>query len=101
MTPDRHAAVRRVLWAVLLANLAVIAAKVWIGLRSGSLAVLGDAAHSGYPVGGTAMNAGILDAEVRLLGNDALLEWTREGEGLAVNLPELPEAPAHALRISS
>jgi len=45
--PDRHAAVRRVLWAVLLANLAVIAAKVWIGLRSGSLAVLGDAAHSG------------------------------------------------------
>lgn len=47
MTPDRHAAVRRVLWAVLLANLAVIAAKLWIGLRSGSLAVLGDAAHSG------------------------------------------------------
>jgi len=47
VTPDRHAAVRRVLWAVLLANLAVIIAKVWIGLRSGSLAVLGDAAHSG------------------------------------------------------
>ena len=47
MTPDRHAAVRRVLWGVLLANLAVIAAKVWVGLRSGSLAVLGDAAHSG------------------------------------------------------
>ncbi|MGB5302620.1 MAG: cation diffusion facilitator family transporter [Gemmatimonadota bacterium] len=47
MTSDRHAAVRRVLWAVLLANLAVIIAKVWIGLRSGSLAVLGDAAHSG------------------------------------------------------
>jgi cation diffusion facilitator family transporter len=45
--PGRHAAVRRVLWAVLLANLAVIGAKLWIGLRSGSLAVLGDAAHSG------------------------------------------------------
>jgi cation diffusion facilitator family transporter len=47
VTEDRHAAVRRVLWAVLLANLVVIAAKVWIGVRSGSLAVLGDAAHSG------------------------------------------------------
>ena len=47
MTPDRHAAVRRVLWAVLLANLAVIVAKVWVGVRSGSLAILGDAAHSG------------------------------------------------------
>ncbi len=47
MKPDRHAAVRRVLWAVLFANLAVIVAKVWIGVRSGSLAVLGDAAHSG------------------------------------------------------
>lgn len=44
---DRHASVRRVLWAVLFANLAVIAAKLWIGVRSGSLAVLGDAAHSG------------------------------------------------------
>jgi cation diffusion facilitator family transporter len=43
----RHAAVRRVLWTVLLANLVVIAAKVWVGIRSGSLAVLGDAAHSG------------------------------------------------------
>lgn len=47
MTLDRHAAVRRVLWAVLFANLAVIAAKIWVGVRSGSLAVLGDAAHSG------------------------------------------------------
>ncbi|MDP2471873.1 MAG: cation diffusion facilitator family transporter [Candidatus Palauibacterales bacterium] len=47
LRPDRHAAVRRVLWAVLLANLAVVAAKVWVGVRSGSLAVLGDAAHSG------------------------------------------------------
>ena len=31
----------------MFANLAVIVAKVWIGVRSGSLAVLGDAAHSG------------------------------------------------------
>lgn len=45
--PDRTAAVRRVLWAVLFANLAVILIKVAVGLRSGSIAVLGDAAHSG------------------------------------------------------
>jgi cation diffusion facilitator family transporter len=32
---------------VLLANVAVIVAKLWIGLRSGSISVLGDAAHSG------------------------------------------------------
>lgn len=47
VTAERYAAVRRVLWLVLFANLAVIAAKLWVGLRSGSLAVLGDAAHSG------------------------------------------------------
>lgn len=35
------------LWWVLGANLAVIGAKLWVGLRSGSVAVLGDAAHSG------------------------------------------------------
>lgn len=38
---------RRVLWAVLAANLAVVAAKLWVGLRSDSIAVLGDAGHSG------------------------------------------------------
>jgi cation diffusion facilitator family transporter len=32
---------------VLLANLAVVVAKLAIGLRSGSIAILGDAAHSG------------------------------------------------------
>jgi cation diffusion facilitator family transporter len=37
----------RVLWWVLAANLAVIVAKVVVGLESGSIAVLGDAAHSG------------------------------------------------------
>lgn len=44
---DRRLAVRRVLWLVLLANVAVILAKLFIGLRSGSIAILGDAAHSG------------------------------------------------------
>jgi cation diffusion facilitator family transporter len=44
---DRTAAVRRVLWGLLFANLAVVAAKGIIGLTAGSLAVLGDALHSG------------------------------------------------------
>ncbi len=44
---DRHGRVRRILLWVLLANVAVIAAKLTVGLRSGSIAVLGDAAHSG------------------------------------------------------
>lgn len=43
----RRGKVRRVLWGVLVANLFVIAAKVVVGLRTGSIAVLGDAAHSG------------------------------------------------------
>ena len=47
MSGDRQAAVRKVLWVVLGANLTVIAVKVWIGMRAGSLAILGDAAHSG------------------------------------------------------
>lgn len=42
-----HSAVRRVLWWVLAANLAVVVAKLVVGLRAGSIAVLGDAAHSG------------------------------------------------------
>lgn len=40
------AAVRRVLIGLLGANLAVVAAKLFVGLVSGSLAVLGDALHS-------------------------------------------------------
>ena len=44
---DRHGRVRRILLWVLLANVGVIAAKLIVGLRSGSIAVLGDAAHSG------------------------------------------------------
>ena len=39
--------VRRVLTWVLVANLAVMGAKLFVGLRSGSIAVFGDAAHSG------------------------------------------------------
>ena len=44
---DRAAAVRRVLWGLLVANLAVVVAKGIIGLTAGSLAVLGDTLHSG------------------------------------------------------
>lgn len=44
---DRRRSVIRVLWWVLLANLAVIFAKLVVGLQSGSISVLGDAAHSG------------------------------------------------------
>lgn len=43
----RRVSVRRVLGWVLAANLAVIAAKILIGVRSLSIAVLADAAHSG------------------------------------------------------
>ncbi|TFG64679.1 MAG: cation transporter [Gemmatimonadales bacterium] len=40
--------IRRVLYLVLVANLLVAGAKLFIGWRTGSLAVLGDAAHSGF-----------------------------------------------------
>lgn len=43
---DRTALVRRVLVGLLVANLAVVGAKLAVGLASGSLAVLGDALHS-------------------------------------------------------
>lgn len=43
----RRDEVRRVLWWVLAANLVVILGKLVVGLRSGSISVLGDAAHSG------------------------------------------------------
>ena len=42
----RRLGVRRVLWVVLAANILVIGAKLAVGLRSGSIAVLGDAGHS-------------------------------------------------------
>jgi cation diffusion facilitator family transporter len=44
--PDRAAAIRRVLLGLLVANLAVVAVKVVIGVKTGSLSVLGDAVHS-------------------------------------------------------
>lgn len=44
---ERRRAVARVLFWVLAANLAVVAAKLVVGIRSGSIAVLGDSAHSG------------------------------------------------------
>lgn len=43
---DRTAAVRRVLRGLLIANLAVVAAKATIGAFANSLAVVGDAVHS-------------------------------------------------------
>src|SRR5262245_47704605 len=43
---DRASAARRVLRGVLVANIAVVVAKTIIGVFAGSLAVLGDAAHS-------------------------------------------------------
>jgi cation diffusion facilitator family transporter len=46
-TDGRRRQVRRVLWWVLAANLLVIVAKLVVGLRSGSIAILGDAGHSG------------------------------------------------------
>lgn len=45
-TDGRSAAIRRVFLGLLVANLAVVGAKVAIGLKAGSLAVLGDAVHS-------------------------------------------------------
>lgn len=45
-SPDRPALVQRVLLGLLVANLAVVGAKFIIGVRAGSLAVLGDAVHS-------------------------------------------------------
>jgi cation diffusion facilitator family transporter len=44
--PDRAAAIRRVFLGLLVANVAVVAAKIVIGIHTGSLSVLGDAIHS-------------------------------------------------------
>ena len=44
--PDRATAIRRVLLGLLVANVAVVTVKVLIGVRTGSLSVLGDAIHS-------------------------------------------------------
>jgi len=47
----RTRAVRRVLWGILLANLVVVITKAAVGVRSGSLAVLGDTIHSAIDAG--------------------------------------------------
>jgi len=43
---DRATRIRWVLWVLLIANVAVVIVKFAIGVRTGSLAVLGDAVHS-------------------------------------------------------
>ncbi|MEJ2370415.1 MAG: hypothetical protein P8Y07_06170, partial [Gemmatimonadales bacterium] len=49
-TDGRRRQVRRVLWWILAANVLVIIAKLAVGLRSGSIAVLGDAGQVFYRV---------------------------------------------------
>ena len=44
---DRQDRVRRILLWILWANLILVGVKIWVGSVIGSLAVLGDAAHSG------------------------------------------------------
>ncbi len=39
------------------------------------------------------------DLHVELLGNTATLEWAQTDAGLAITLPDLPDAPAHSLRL--
>ena len=38
-------------------------------------------------------------ARVRLLGHDADLTWTQSGSDLSIQLPALPDSPAHSLQI--
>jgi alpha-L-fucosidase len=40
-------------------------------------------------------------ATIHLLGKDRALDWSQEGENLAITLPEgLPESPAYTLRLT-
>ena len=63
-SPGRSSAIRRVFLGLLVANLAVVAVKVVIGLKTSSLAVLGDAVHSSFD----ALNNVIFIALMRLAG---------------------------------
>jgi len=45
-SPSRNTQIKRVLVGLLVANLVVVVAKIVVGLRTGSLGVLGDAVHS-------------------------------------------------------
>ena len=62
--PQRAAAIQRVFLGLLVANLAVVAAKALIGLNAGSLSVLGDAIHSSVD----ALNNVLFIALMRLAG---------------------------------
>lgn len=61
---ERAAAIQRVFLGLLIANLAVLGAKIVVGLRAGSLAVLGDAIHSSVD----ALNNLLFIALVRFAG---------------------------------
>jgi len=63
--PDRAAAIRRVFLGLLAANIAVVAVKVVIGVRAGSLSVLGDAIHSSVD----ALNNIVFVALMRVAGS--------------------------------
>ena len=65
---DRIAQIRWVLWALLVANLAVVIVKFAIGLRTGSLAVLGDAVHSSVDAANNVF--GLVVMRVAALGPD-------------------------------
>ncbi|MDQ3556515.1 MAG: cation diffusion facilitator family transporter, partial [Gemmatimonadota bacterium] len=45
-TPERHRAVRRVLWITLALNVVLVAAKAAVGLATGTLSVVAEAAQS-------------------------------------------------------
>lgn len=65
MTASRSVAIQRVFLGLLIANLAVVGAKVVIGTRTGSLSVLGDAIHASVD----ALNNIIFIALMRVAGS--------------------------------
>ena len=62
---DRNRAVRRVLLGLLVANVSVVGAKFVIGLRTHSLAVLGDAVHSSVDAMNNVLALVVLGVAVR------------------------------------
>jgi cation diffusion facilitator family transporter len=67
---DRNAQVRRVLIGLLLANLAVVAAKFVIGIGTGSLSVLGDAVHSSVDAMNNVLGLAIIAVAARAPDED-------------------------------
>ncbi|MBI4419227.1 MAG: cation transporter [Gemmatimonadetes bacterium] len=61
----RTTQIRRVLWGILVANLAVVAAKFAIGLATHSLAVLGDAVHSATDALNNVLALGVIRVAAR------------------------------------